>query len=383
MTLRQIRSVLWMLTALVVLQPFWVLSQDYIAHGSDTAIFIRWQRTNQNQAFNVYRKTGAEEYAKLNPLPITALRHRSDIVSILGEDTRQILDNFNVRFPEQIHEVLNQKPGIDILAGTIDPRLAIIRGDGLLDTTVVKGTRYSYKITVSPNAVSTEEILYADEINLTAESIPPLPPSNLAASGENYAIFLFMERSETATAGDTLNHNAGYEIFRSTDRNGVYRKINTKRIFLTKPGGQKDKPIPCFVDKEVEIGTRYWYKATAVGILGTLSEAIGPVSAVALDKTPPKPPKIIQISEDSKGYLTIKWLIYDSSDVSGFNVYRSNTITVIGEKINQKKLLGPSELSFLDPNPKKGKFYWYRVAAVDKFGNAGFSLPKIGIKLLD
>ena len=378
MTHRSIRSVLWMLAALVVLPPDWALSQDFIAHGSDQAIFIRWQRTNQNQVFNVYRKTGAEDYVKLNPYPITVLRHRSDIVSVLGQDTRQILDNFKVRYPEQIHEVLDRQPGIGVLAGTIDPRLAIIRGEGYLDTTVVQGTRYSFKITYSTSADSNEEILYADEINLTAESIPPLPPSNLVARGANYAILLFMNPSEVASTGDTFNHNAGYDIFRSTDRNGVYQKINKKRIFVSKSKDQGDKPIPCFVDRELEIGTRYWYKAAAIGILGTLSEAVGPVSAVALDKTPPKSPTIDRISKAPEKALMIAWQIADKTDISGFNVYRSTTITAIGERLNPTKQLGPSQRTFTDTSPKMGQLYWYRVAAVDKFGNEAFSPPQNG-----
>jgi hypothetical protein len=371
------------LVALAALQPGSALGQDFVAHGSDQAIFIRWQRANQNQVFNVYRKTSTEDYVKLNQQPIAIMKHRSDIVSVLGGDTSQILENFNVRYPEQIHEVLDRKPGISVLAGTIDPRLAIIRGDGYLDTTVVKGTRYSFKITFSQNATSTEEILYADEINLSAETIPPLPPSNLMAKSANLAILLFMSPSETGSTGETFNHNAGYDIFRSTNRNGVYQKINKKRIFLSKPKDQSHKPIPCFVDKELKIGTRYWYKSAAIGILGTLSETVGPVSAVALDKTPPEAPTIDHISQASEKSIMIVWQISDNSDVTGFNVYRSTTITAIGPKLNPKKQIGPSQRTFKDSNPKVGQLYWYRVTAVDKFGNEAFSPPRKGARYPD
>jgi hypothetical protein len=370
------------LLAFLIFQPDGALSKDFLAHGSDHAIFLRWQRSTKEQAFNVYRKTDGGEYTKLNDQPIRPLRHRSDIVAVLGADTGRFLENFRVRFPEQIHEVLDRNPSIDVIAGALEPRLAVIRGDGFIDTTVVTGTRYSYKITEMPSPSATEEFLYADEINLTAESVRPLPPTNLSAKGGDFAILLFMEPPDTAGEGE-LGHNAGYDVFRSATRDGAYQKINPKRIFLSRSKGQASKPFPCYVDREVEIGRRYWYKAASVGILGTYSEPVGPVSAVALDRTPPKSPTITRIYEDTQKSLQIEWTLNDPKDLSGFNVYRSDTITDIGDRLNQKKLVGPSERSFQDQTPQKGRLYWYRVSSVDEYGNEGFSPPRKGARKSD
>jgi hypothetical protein len=345
--------------------------KNFLAHASDNAVFIRWQRSDKDQLFHVYRKTGEGEYVRMNETPIRPMRHRSDVVRMLGTDTPQYLENFKVTYPEQIHDVLDRKPAADVLSGVIDPRVAILRGDGFVDSTVVKGSKYTYKITevLLPAGI---ENRYGEVTDVEARTIPPLPPKNLSAKDANAAIVFFMEPAE--------GHHAGYDILRSDSKEGEYRKVNRKRILLTRSNWPEQKGLPCYTDREVEIGKTYWYKAMTVDILGIQSIPSGPVSAAAFDRVPPSRPTVKKIFEDSKGYLSIEWEQTDLSDVSGFNVYRSASILSPGDKLTRHEMLQPDLRSFQDKSAKSGKAFWYRVSSVDKHGNEAFSAPEMGSK---
>lgn len=346
-------------------------SKGLLAHASDTAVFIRWKRSNKDQVFNIYRKTADSGYIRMNETPIRPMRHRSDVVRMLGTDTPQYLENFKVRYPEQIHDVLDRKPAADVLAGVIDPRVAILRGDGFVDSTVVKGSKYTYKITEVLLPAGTEN-LYGEVTDVEARTIPPLPPKNILAKGVSAAVIFFLEPTD--------GHHAGYDILRSDSKEGEYRKINRKRILLTKSNWPEEKGLPCYTDREVEIGKKYWYKAVTVDILGVQSIPIGPVSATAFDRDPPSRPTIKKIFEDSKGYLSIEWEQADLKDVSGFNVYRSTSIASRGDKLTRQEMLQPDIRSFQDKDAKGGKSYWYRVSSIDKHGNEAFSMPQMASK---
>ena len=352
--------------------------QGLLAHSSDDRIFLRWERSSQEQAFHVYRKAPGGNYARVNREEIRPLRHRIDVVRILGEDTGRYMEIFNVQFPEQIHEILDSDPAKDLLAGTIEPRIAVLRGDGFIDDSVAKGTEYTYKVTLMPQA-GAKEVVYAEDIALTAHSIPPQQPKNLSAEGSNYAIRIFLEEPEGIGQG-IGGHHAGFDILRSETQEGPYQKVNKTRVFVVRSEAEKKRELPVYTDKDVEVGRRYWYKAVSVGILGTQSEPIGPVSAVAYDKTPPSPPTIKNISDDPKGYLAIRWEQENMKDVTGFRVYRSEGIASFGVRITGEFLLDKGERIFQDRTGWKGVMYWYRVAAVDNHGNEAYSAPRKGMR---
>ena len=70
--------------------------------------------------------------------------------------------------------------------------------------------------------------------------------------------------------------NAGFNIYRSTEENGVYTKINAELIPAN--GSPSTSATYQFIDKPVKNRTTYWYKLEDIDLKGEAT-VYGPVSA--------------------------------------------------------------------------------------------------------
>lgn len=92
-----------------------------------------------------------------------------------------------------------------------------------------------------------------------------------------------------------------------------------------------------------------------------------PEGKMALDTTPPATPQDVSVTPLSANTLKVAWGAVSVNDMDHYNVYRGATADVACE---QRTLVGsPSENEFADWGLRPGGTYWYRVSAVDRWGN--------------
>lgn len=109
-----------------------------------------------------------------------------------------------------------------------------------------------------------------------------------------------------------------------------------------------------------EEGSHYWILAILfVGALLIISALY--ITGILKLNAPPEPPKNVQISQVGNT-LKITWTKSISTDVIGYNIYRSKQYSVIGDKINVD-LINGSE--YIDNSLIEDGTYFYLVKAVD------------------
>ena len=108
-----------------------------------------------------------------------------------------------------------------------------------------------------------------EEVTLQEDSLPPAPPTNVTAKDipddKGGAITISWEKS--ADDGGGANNVIGYEILKSTERDGVYEHIGGAA-----PGATY------FSDSDVKNKVNYFYKVRAISPLGT-SESLPSIAA--------------------------------------------------------------------------------------------------------
>jgi hypothetical protein len=141
-----------------------------------------------------------------------------------------------------------------------------------------------------------------------------------------------------------------------------------------------DAAAPPFLDSQIELGTRYVYSVRSVVAYGAeqLEASDSNLTEItARDTFPPSTPEGLIValipgqpaaanSPAVAAYLDLSWAIAPEHDVTGYNVYRSDSSGEAGKRQNADLLPTPV---FRDMNTLPGHVYYYRVTAVDRAGN--------------
>lgn len=139
------------------------------------------------------------------------------------------------------------------------------------------------------------------------------------------------------------NYLDGYVIYRSTEKNGKYKKV--KEI--------KDFAATSYIDRKLTSGKRYYYKIA--GKKGTAETGMSGIkSGYAIAQ-----PKIAAVTAAGSQVLSLSWK--KVSGATGYEIYRSNSLN--GKYRSVKKIKDAKTLSWKDKTVKTGKKYYYRLRA--------------------
>lgn len=194
------------------------------------------------------------------------------------------------------------------------------------------------------------------------DDFPPAVPTNLFVESGDCVISLTWDISMELDA-------VGYNVYRSLGLDKSFIKINTELIPLTKP---------YFLDTSVTGGIQYFYSVSAVDKSKNESKKSNAMSVIALDKSPPDPPKDLTYRIE-KRVLNISWKPSEAKDVMGYFVYRGES-----EEVQPKIVFEPlTSTNFSDSGYQKkgltpGKVFIVSVTAVDRSRNES---PKTTIKV--
>lgn len=217
-------------------------------------------------------------------------------------------------------------------------KIAVVKAGTYTDETLTVGKTYSYKVR-SIKALTDGDTIYSD---YTAEKSvkTTLTISTMKAVSASY---INIKVSWRKVGGAN-----GYEIYRSTSKNGKYTKI------ATIPDGKTVK----YTDKKLTTGSTYYYKLRAYYVLGT-AKKYSSYSNICSAKVIPAAPKLSSVSSVNYNTLKIKW--DKISGANGYAVYRSTTDN--GKYTKIVTIKSGSTLTYKDMKLTTGKKYYYKVRA--------------------
>lgn len=183
---------------------------------------------------------------------------------------------------------------------------------------------------------------------------PPAAPSGLAADeASSYSVGLSWEENSEEDL-------KGYNLYRGTEPDFVADSYSRLATWLT-GAAYRDR-------LELEPGTAYYYKATAVDQSGNESAPSSPVMALPpVDDTSPEAPGALIAGTGSEGSILLDWLDSPEEDFSHYRVYRGQEADFIPEEANL--LAGGLKASgYRDISATVGQIYHYKITAVDHLG---------------
>jgi hypothetical protein len=228
----------------------------------------------------------------------------------------------------------------------------------------VRNSRYRYAVrlvTASGTAAG-----FSNYATITPLFDLALPPKDLRTKQLETEIEITWS-APTANENETTPANIlAYNIYRRTaDSDQQLTKLNTEPVTARR-----------FSDRNFQFGSKYEYVVrglSAAPAAASVNNAIegnlsNPVSHAAVDTFPPSAPSPVQIASIG-GIVSLFWPTNPEPDVTGYNIYRAeqeNAPATEWIKLNPQ-LHKPS--SIRDDKVQVNKRYYYRITAVDSFGN--------------
>ena len=138
-----------------------------------------------------------------------------------------------------------------------------------------------------------------------------------------------------------------------------------------------------YVDSNLIAGSIYFYRVSVVTVDGESEPSAFTSATVLVDNRPPAAPSFLDgeavIGDPEK--LNLTWAApttdYDGSGLTGvsiYNIYRSEIATGTFEKVGSSLIA-----AYQDTGLASVKTYYYRVTAVDNFGNTSVASASVGV----
>jgi hypothetical protein len=393
--------------------------------GPGLKVVVSWTPATGVSRFNLYRTPGPAP--PLNSTPIARLTTCAQIQSVLGigsDAWNQLSSGLaagkTLFDPCAISTIV---PGsaaekrLQFLAGS-NWRIAVVAGQGYVDSTVTAGTKYSYELRGVDALGNETGAVFAPATVVAGSPAAIPPPGGLAATaGDSRVLLLWGDQKEAA----------GFLVYRANNAAGPYQQVNASPLVTQVNSGVDGSPLATpsngFLDIQrwsvaglpdthvvngVTIsgpsdGITYYYRVVSIDILGQPGPMSGVVSATPADTTAPAAPSGVTVTAlDPQSRIEIRWGVVtldveghaDPSGVSGYNVYRFDAENApftsgvqIGSTLPQPAagtVVGTTIDSSGNLRPAYGeKTFWYRVRAVDAGGNLSAYSAAVGGHLKD
>ena len=214
------------------------------------------------------------------------------------------------------------------------------------DTKLLSGKTYYYKIRAYKTVG--DETLYGEYSKVFSGKTKY--PSQVRNLKQNSSY-----KTSIKLSWDKASYASGYRIYRSTSKDGDYKKV----------GELSGSTKTSFTDKKLSPGKTYYYKVRAYRKVGN-SRDYGSYSSKLKASTKCNSPVITLSSTSNKtnnstktGNVKVSWK--KVTGAYGYAVYRADSKNGNYKRI--KTIKSSSTLSYVDKNLKSGKTYYYKVNA--------------------
>ena len=190
--------------------------------------------------------------------------------------------------------------------------------------------------------------IYAELI----DSIPPIPPVNLAGMIDSVGVVTLSWRANTESDLD------GYRVYRSNHPDFEFQLISSDIV--------RDTTFTDFV--QVRTLTRnVYYRFRAIDLRGNESEFSEVLQLTRPSLIPPVSPLIQSIGEAENGIL-IAWLNSSSADVIAHHIYRKMPSDSVFVRIFTLENQNEQQVSYTDKTVNQGETYIYYIVAENSGG---------------
>lgn len=160
-------------------------------------------------------------------------------------------------------------------------------------------------------------------------------------------------------------------VYRNTNNDTLWRKVNQNPVMLSEAKGNPPASDALYQDTNLKEGITYYYRITGLDFFGGESTPTEKAEISIGDITQPPPPVNISGKIDNNKNIIISWSAPLSTDISGFNIYRSSKSDGPFLKINEA-VIAKSDSSYSSTLPPPG-FYYFYITSIDLAGNEGAS----------
>lgn len=262
----------------------------------------------------------------------------------------------------------NQKNlfGFSLLSADLDRDAAIASGLGYLDTSVKEKGLVMYRIFLneSPLAEYQDTII----VSATGSFVEQPRPEIIGANESENSIQLNWKNGK-----GRFQYTAFY-IEKSKDGNTFHRITPTPYLPMT-TNITAGRDMVTYVDSVHSNFETYYYRIIGINSFAELSAPSEVIKAMGRDRTPPNTPVNLTCQENNDGMTVINWDwedINNDNDLFGFYLLKSTEANGEYDTLN-KSILPIDTKRYIDHSPDVIATNYYKVIAVDKYGNTSTS----------
>jgi len=284
-----------------------------------------------------YKGSYAETYANENAIPFVALDGNEITVS---SPTNLTLSKIDTNLIKVSWTEASEVDGYEVWYSTSKDstynKICTTTGNSFTHTGLTIGQTYYYKVH-SYKTVNGKKY-YSEYTSIKSLTLPIPKPSNIKLT--NIGVILNLSWVE-------VNNVSGYEIYRSTSKNGTYKMVSTTSITY-------------YNDQALTNGKTYYYKIRAYKKVGG-SNAYSDFSNIVEKKATLSKPTSFKAKRKNSNSIKLTW--EKVTGATGYRIYRSTSkkgkykiITTVSSK----------KTSYINKSLKKGTTYYYKIRAIQK-----------------
>lgn len=345
-------------------------------YNSGDAVFLRGveARGDLPEGCHVYRRAeGTSDWIRLTSEPLRPileadnLRHlaglRAEIlISMLGggEGTRRLSKGDFDRVlldPQTRNFFLGMTLAIQGLGRAL--------GQEYVDTQIEPGASFEYRMTALRDGRE-DEIAQAGPLTHGEAAEIPVPVDLVGEADDGAAMLDWSRAKEREIAHGIV----GYNVYQAVgDVTQPFVRVNTTPVMdIRLTTGADD--AHAFRTSDLQNGTRYWFRITAVNTFGFESDPSEAVIVTPRDQQ--APPEVANlVARTSPQAVLLTWESVRSDDLRGYELFRSSGDIEAFGRIAPLAGRTLATAAHVDTAVAPGAVYWYRVRAVDRDGNAG------------
>lgn len=298
---------------------------------------------------------GRPASAGLGPINVKALEQQGKI-EITWEQNPADVGAFTYRVYRAVDSAshyikLNHR---DLLMISTDDK----PGQGALtDTGLIDDHTYWYAV-VSVDFVGNESrrvIIKATP----GDKVAPPPPGPIVAQPSGLGIAVTWQ----PPVADDL---ASYDIYRSTNSDSLFEKINDEAVPATDT---------IYEDRKATPNMQYFYRMVSIDRAGNRSEQSAHAIGYYRNFRAPFPPQYVSATGNRQG-VRIEWEPNDEPDLQGYFVYRSESLNGELQQVSQLISKDTNFYQDSDSHLSSKATYWYLVQAINYSGFVSrYSVP--------
>ncbi|NKB99477.1 MAG: hypothetical protein GKR90_13410 [Pseudomonadales bacterium] len=360
-------------TLLLASQP--VFSQGSLfTHSTPAAVYLRWNAPlgEAFEGFHIERQTNQDgNWQRVTNELIVPIQDVGQIQALMGAQADSFLaffgDGLVTISASQFRDVMSDPVarGFIQFFSVQNPNMGYVLAERYVDRDVEQENTVQYRVQIRRNG---DETLWAESSLLTPSSSQQVPvPRDLSGEGDESVARLNWRHDETTSSS---GNSVAYRVYRSDTPSGPFTPASLEPVIPTKVNG--GTPDYLYIDRYLNNGQPYWYRVSALNVLGFEGAQSTAIKIIPKDTRRPPTPMDLIAELQSEGVF-LRWTPIISSDLEGYRIYRGDTpqgdYGPVWPESDQP--LTP-KISRIEPL-SEGQEFWYYVVAVDLAGNE--SLP--------